>query len=189
MPSLLADRASHSATEAGEGMKNALTLYEIADRYLNALDVLTDSDMDPQIVADTMESIEGELVVKGQAVTAYILNMEAEVEAIEEAAKKLAHRAKVLRNHRDSLKGYLHEQMIRTGITEIKALDGTFRARIRNNPRSVEVIDEAFIPEQYTRLIPERREPDKTAIKEAIEAGETVPGVMVRQTTRLEIKT
>ena len=170
-------------------MTLALKLYELSEQYLHALDDLPESGLDAQTVSDTLEGIEGALVAKGQAVTAYVLNLEAEAEAIGQAAAKLKARAAVLANRRDHLKAYLHENMLKAGITEIKARDGTFRARIRNNPQSVEVISEAHIPEQYTRLIPERREPDKKAIKEAVEAGETVPGVMVRQTTRLELKT
>lgn len=169
-------------------MSTALKLYELTDEYLQALSALPESGLDAQTIADTLEGLEGTLTVKAQAVLAYCLNLEAEADAVEMAGKRMQARAKALRGQFDSLRGYLHENMTKAGITEIKALDGTFRARIRDNPPSVEVIDEKFIPEQYTRLIPEHREPDKRAIKEAVEAGETVPGVMVRQTTRLEIK-
>ena len=165
-----------------------LKLYDMADTYLDALERLPESGLDDQTIADTMEGLEGALVQKAQNVVAYCLNLEAEANAIEEAAAKLKKRADVLQARRDSLRGYLHTHMLRAGITEIKALDGTFRARIRDNPESVEVIAPEFIPEEYMRVIPEQKAPDKNLIKDAVKRGETIPGVMIHRGTRLEIK-
>ncbi len=118
-------------------MSTALKLYEISDQYLSALDALPESGLDAETIADTMEGLDGQLVIKSQAVCAYVLNLEAEADAVETAAKRMADRAKSLRSRVDSLRGYLHQNMVRTGITEIKANDGTFRARSRSNRREV----------------------------------------------------
>ena len=166
-----------------------LRLYDIADTYLQALERLPESGLDEQTIADTMEGLEGALVQKAQNVAAYCLNLEAEANAIEEAAARLKKRAEALHARKDHLRGYLHTHMLRAGVTEVKALDGTFRARIRDNPPAVEIIAPEFIPEEYMRVIPERREPDKAAIKEAItKRNENIPGVMIHRGSRLEIK-
>jgi hypothetical protein len=170
-------------------MGTGIKLYELSDEYLRALSDLPESGLDEQTIADTLEGLEGALTVKAQAVLAYCLNLEAEADAVEMAAKRMQARAKTLKAQYDSLRGYLHANMLKSGITEIKAVDGTFRARIRDNPEAVEVIAPEHIPEEYMREVPARLEPDKALIKDAIKRGETVPGAMLTRTTRLEIKT
>lgn len=170
-------------------MSTALKLYELTDEYLQALSALPESGLDAQTIADTLEGLEGTLTVKAQAVLAYCLNLEAEADAVEMAGKRMQARAKALRGQFESLRGYLHENMTKAGITEIKALDGTFRARIRDNPESVEVIAPEHIPEEFMREVPARLEPDKALIKDAFKRGEAVPGAMLVRSTRLEVKT
>ena len=170
-------------------MSTSLKLYELSGQYLEALQALPESGLDGQTIHDTLEGLEGSLQAKAQNVLAYCLNLEAEADAVEMAGKRMQARAKSLRSQYDSLRGYLHENMLKAGITEIKARDGTFRARVRDNPESVEIIAPEHIPEEYMREVPAKLEPDKALIKDAIKRGETVPGAMVIRTTRLEIKT
>lgn len=166
-----------------------LKLYEISENYVKALTELSESGLDAATIADTLEGLEGELIAKGQNVCAYMLNCEAEANAIDEAAKKLAARAKTIRAQGDGLRDYLKFHMEKSGITEIKANDGTFKATIRKNPASVEITDADHIPDKYITVIPESRSPDKAEIKKAIQAGEVIPGAMlITDRTRLEIK-
>lgn len=51
--------------------------------------------------------------------------------------------------------------------------------------KSVEVQDEALIPEEYLKVV---TEPNKTAIKLAIERGEEVPGAAIVQKNNVVIK-
>ena len=51
--------------------------------------------------------------------------------------------------------------------------------------QSVEVQDEALIPEEYLKIV---TEPNKTAIKLAIERGEEVPGAVIVQRNNVVIK-
>lgn len=48
-----------------------------------------------------------------------------------------------------------------------------FTASVRATPLKVEIDDEAALPDQFIRI---KREPDKTAIKKALEIGAAVPG-------------
>lgn len=170
-------------------MKNALTLYSITDRFLQAFEALPDSGLDEATIFDTLESIEGELVEKGRAVAAFYLNLEAEADAVEAMANRLKERAKAARARTEAMRSYLLTNMQRAGITEIKAEDGTFTAKIKKNPPAVEIWAPEFIPEEFMRTPePPPPAPSKSAIKEALAAGTEVPGARLTQSVRLDIK-
>ncbi len=165
-----------------------LALYQLADEYRTALVALEDSDLPPEVVADTLEGLAGTLEVKAVNVAAYCLNIEAEAEAIKAAETKLATRRKALDSRAAWLRDYLKANMVRCGIKEIAAIDKTFRLRLRQNPEAVE-LDSSLpeLPEGFWRTNT-TREPDKPAIITALKAGQDVPGARLVRRTRLEIK-
>ena len=57
-----------------------LTLYTIADQYLQDLQKLQDMDLDEQTFADTLESLSGDLEVKATNVAMFVRNLEASTE-------------------------------------------------------------------------------------------------------------
>lgn len=165
-----------------------LSLYTLASEYAAALASLPETGLDEQTIADTLEGLQGAVEVKAQNVAAYVLNVDAEAEAIDTAIAKLSERRDALKKRTASLRGYLMFNMKRSGITEIKALDGTFSAKIKQNPAAVEIVDLPSIPADFQRVIPEKREPDKAKIKEALKAGQDVPGCRLTHGERLELK-
>jgi hypothetical protein len=79
-------------------------------------------------------------------------------------------RKKSLENAAERLKEYVVQVMEATGTRKIEGVTSTLS--LVKNPPSV-VVD-GDVPEEYTRVVPERREPDKGAIRDAIEAGKPV---------------
>lgn len=65
----------------------------------------------------------------------------------------------------------LHEQ----GLLADEAVGQTYRIRVKRNPPSCVVFDEARLPESYI-TVKTTYTPDKSAIKAAIQGGEAVPG-------------
>jgi len=65
----------------------SISLYHMTEQYRQAMAELTDANLPEEVVADTLEALEGELLQKGQAVAAFALNLGAEVEAIKAAEK------------------------------------------------------------------------------------------------------
>ena len=100
----------------------------------------------------------------------------------------MSERAKALEARSKSLRGYLYANMKRSGISEIKANDGSFTAKIKANPPAVEIAPDVILPSEFTRLIPARTEPDKTKLKDALKEGRAIDGVRLVQGDRLEIK-
>jgi hypothetical protein len=166
----------------------SITLYDIADKYTQAFFALADSDLDNETINDTLEGLEGELVEKGKAVSAFCLNLDAEIEAMKSAEKRISARREAMENKRDKLKEYLKQNMARCGISEIKANDGSFVARLYiGRDESVVIDDESAIPMDYKREIV-IYQPEKVLIKEAIKEGFAVPGAHIEKKDRLEIK-
>lgn len=164
-------------------------LYEISTQYLATAQQLAELDIDEQTLSDTLEAEAWPVEEKVRAVSAVILNLQAEADMVKGTADRIAKRAKALQSRADALHDYLLINMQRTGITEIKALDGTFKANLyRERDASVVIDSENLIPADYMREIPARCEPDKVLIKKAINDGYEVPGAHIVKKDRLEIK-
>ena len=74
------------------------------------------------------------------------------------------------------LKNYLLVEMLTANVLKVKK--DVISVSVQNNPPSAELVDLELVPEQYVRVIPEKREPDKRAIIEHFkETGEIVSGV------------
>ncbi len=166
----------------------SLSLYTISSQYQQAFMALADSDMPEDCINDTLEGMEGELVEKGRNVAAFWLNLGAEIEAMKSVEKRLYERRKAAEARQERLKNYLSKNMAACGITEIKADDGTFTARLYiGRDESVVIENAQTIPSDYMRE-KVTHEPDKVLIKKAIEDGYEVPGAHIDRRDRLTIK-
>ena len=164
-------------------------LYEISNEYLATAQQLAELDLDEQTITDTLEAAQWPVEEKGRALSAVILNMRAEADMVNDAIKKLSHRAKAIESRAQALHDYLLINMKRTGIPEIKALDGTFKAKFYPERDVSVVIDDLDkLPADYLREIPARYEPDKVLIKKALNDGHDVQGAHLVKNDRLEIK-
>lgn len=162
-------------------------LYELAHDYRNAADKLADLDLDPQTIEDTLESLSGDLEVKATNTAMLIRNIEASAAAIKAAEEQMAARRKALENRAARIKDYVLANMMVAGIQKIEC--PYFKLAVRDNPPAVEVYEPGLIPASFMRQ-PDPPPPavDKTAIKEALKAGQDVPGCKLTVGKRLEIK-
>ena len=162
-------------------------LYVLAQQYRADSDKLADMELDDQTLADTLESMGGELELKAENVVMFARNLEVTAAAIKDAEAQMAARRKAMESRSASLKRYVLENMQLAGIQKIEG--PLFKLSVRENPPSVEVFEPDLIPLEYmTQPEPPPLAPNKTAIKAAIAAGVDVPGAKVNRTTRLEIK-
>jgi len=166
-----------------------LTLWQLTDQYLQALQALTsDDDLPPEVVRDTLDALAGDLTTKAQNVAAYVQMLGNETEAIKAEIDRLRALEKRVDKHAQRLREYLHENMARAGISKIESTQAPFfRISIRRNPPRVVVDDENMIPWAYKRqkVIEEVARDD---IKRDLAAGIEVPGAHLEQTERVEIK-
>lgn len=163
-----------------------MNLYEISDIYLRDLAALMDLDIcDPTTVADTIESLQGDLKDKLRAVIAYSLDLEIEATGAAAASKRMKERAESLDNRVKWLREYALRAMEATGLPEISTDE--WAAKVAKKPPSVVIAEGAELPAEYIRT-KVTTEPDKAALKAALVAGKAVPGVSLVAGHRLALR-
>lgn len=161
-------------------------LYVIANEYRDAAAKLAELDLDPQTVADTLESLSGDLEVKAQNVGLMVRCFEADAAACKQWAKDAAERAKAIEARAERLRDYLASNLEACGIEKV---DGPGIAISFRKSSAVVIDGEDLIPAEFMRTKPAPPpEPDKKAIADAIKAGREVPGAHVEQRRSLQIK-
>jgi Siphovirus Gp157 len=170
-------------------MTNSLSLYQLSSHYIQALDFLTDPELNLPIEAvnDTLEGLSGELEDKAINVAKFIRNMETTANAIKKAEVEMAKRRKSLETRVQWLEDYLKSSMEATGITKIEC--PYFKLSIAKNPPALELFDSQAVPDQYKHIETVTTEQiDRAAIKAALNAGHEIQGARLVNGTRLVIK-
>jgi len=160
-------------------------LYQIAAEYRAQLAQLADLDLPPEVVADTVESMQGEIEAKLRAVIAYSLELDILATGAADAAKRMQERARALQARTDALREYALGAMQATGLGEV--CTDEFSAKVAKKPPSVFVLEGAELPAEFLRT-KTTVEPDKAAIKAALLAGRDVVDARLVQGYRLAIK-
>ena len=154
---------------------------ELQDLWEAALDPET-GEVDETALA-LFESLHIERDAKIENIACWIKNLKSDAEALKTEAKNMADRAKAAERKADSLKRYLAAALHGEKFQSARAAI-SWRKSV-----SVEV-DEAEVenlPEQYIR----RKvsvEADKTAIKDALKAGEILEGCRLVESNNISIK-
>ena len=146
-----------------------MTLYEMSDAARQLYELLEAGEIDEQTVFDTMEGIGA-----SEKLESYVYiqkQLEAEAAAFDAEIKRMTDRKHVIERHIDRLKAAQVDFMQATG--QRKAAAGTFTLTLREN-KAVKVLDESAIPEAFWK--PQPAKLDKAGIKDALKAGESVPG-------------
>jgi hypothetical protein len=168
----------------------ALTLFEIAKEYRAITDVLMDAGVDEQTLTDTLEGEAWPLELKAQNYGFVIRNLEATAASIKAAEKQMKERREAIERRAAALLERLKTGLEIAGVQKLECPH--FAITIKKNPPAIDIWDEKQIPAKFMRTPepppPPPAVPDKKAIKEAIDAGEEVPGAKKVQGTRLDIR-
>lgn len=162
-------------------------LYVLAQEHRAALEKLLSLDLDEQVVADTLESLSGDLEQKAISTAMFARNIEALASSIKEAEMGMAARRKALENRAERLQAYLLDSMNLAGIRKIES--PYFCLSIKANPAAVVISAPDLIPDEFmTTPEPPPPAPDKKKIKAALQSSIDVPGASLKKGERLEIK-
>lgn len=153
-----------------------MKLYEINQAIMECVDLETGEIID----TEQLDKLQMERDTKIENVACWIKELKAEAEALKAEKMAFAKRQQVAENKMESLKKYL-----------AYALDGqafkTVRASVTfKKSQAVEVDDIYKLDENYLRY--KEPEADKTAIKEALKAGQTVAGATLVENVSVIIK-
>lgn len=162
-------------------------LYELAAQYRDIATRLQDMDLDEQTIADTLESVSGELEEKATNTAMVIRNLEASAAAIKEAEAGMAARRKTIERRAESLRRYLLDNMVACNMQKIES--PYFQIAVRDNPPAVDVFEPGLLPAEYMRQPePPPPAPDKAAIRVVLKSGHDVPGARLTHSKRIDIK-
>ena len=132
------------------------------------------------IIAERLEGLQQDRDVKIGNICRYIKSLNGEAEMVKAEANKLTDRAKVTENKAEFLKKYL-SGFIPEGQ---KFSDENSKISWRKS-KSIIISEHAEIPEEYQKVTVE---PDKTALKKAVESGEKITGVALLEKQNIQIK-
>ncbi|EAF1704649.1 siphovirus Gp157 family protein [Listeria monocytogenes] len=157
------------------------TLYSIQGKYQQLLNLA--EQLDPELLKDTLESIDDELETKAENVAFVIKELEGQSLILEKETKRLAERKNTINNNVKRLKQSLFDAMITANKQKIKT--NLFTLDIRKNPPSIIVEDESKL---LNYLIEQPKKIDKTKLGDDLKKGIEVPGAKIIQTERLQIR-
>ena len=156
-----------------------MNLYEIT-----ALQQAAEQEEDEEIKQDLQELIAIELEKKSNNIIYAIKNLESNNVAIDAEIERLkAIKERNVKNV-DSIKNHILNFMKTNSIDKIQTELATFSTR---KSKSTQIDNIEIIPGEFV-TVKQTFQPDKTAIKKAIEAGKEVTGATVIENVSLQIK-
>lgn len=163
------------------------TLYQLTGELLELLSMADDPDVDDQILADTLEALEGDFDKKVEDCCKARQEIIARAEIVKAESKRLADKAAALTKSADSIFSYLEKEMTKAGKKEVKS--DLFKIKFKKNPAKVVIADGVKVADLDPQFIRWKDpEIDKTAVKEALKAGEELDFAKLVQETVLSIK-
>ena len=161
-----------------------MKLYELTAEYKNILDLIEVDDSEGLKLA--LEQLDGEIETKVENSVKVIKSIEGDILALKEEEKRLAGRRKALENKVSSMKEYIEHNL--NFIDDKKVKTTLFTVAMQNNKKSVNILNEEVIPEEYVKTVT-TTSIDKVAIYEAMEKqGLEIDGVELVQTQSLRIR-
>ncbi|EOG4240883.1 siphovirus Gp157 family protein, partial [Salmonella enterica subsp. enterica serovar Newport] len=106
------------------------TAIALAADYTSLLQLLESSDeLTPEMIADTLECIEGELADKLDAIMVIARNNLGHAKTCDEEIKRLAERKKHFENKDKALRKYILSCLMTANLDKLKTSKNTFSAR------------------------------------------------------------
>ena len=171
-----------------------MSLYTIDQEIKNVIDSLYDRvDENGELIdvsetdLEALSQLKQERQTKLENIALYCKNLDSEAAAIKAEEEALKKRRERIERKSDGLKTLMINSLLANGD---KAFETTrCCAKIREST-ATEILNADLIPEKFIKVKTFEPEynPDKTAIKKAINAGETVPGAQLKVNRKLNIE-
>jgi len=147
------------------------TLYELTAEYQSILEMAEDPEIDPDVLADTMEGLDYEIEEKADGYAKIIRQLMSDSEGYKAEISRLTARKQAVDNNITRMKQSLENAMIATNKRKFKT--GLFSFSIQRNTPSL-VID-GEVPKAY--LIEQEPKVDNAKLKEDLKNGVDLAGV------------
>lgn len=167
------------------------TLYELAAEYQKLLDIALESDEIDDETFEYIQKLDGAIEKKIENIACVIKELENNTGVVNNEIDRLSERAARYYKNLKALKSYVVNTMEQVGKKKIETPTMTLGVR---KSESTE-IDNEFIEEakeknlyKLMRIVPERVEADKTAIKEYIKQGNKLEHAKIVEKKNLSIR-
>lgn len=162
------------------------SLFQLTADFRAQAEQLAALELDEQTLADTLESLSGDVEQKAQNVAYVALSLESTADAIKAHREAQKAREDAMRARAEGLRRYIAGCMDACGISKI---DGPGVALSFRKSSAVVINEPGLIPAEFMRQPePPPPAPSKTLIAEAIKAGREVPGAYIEQRKSLQIR-
>ena len=146
------------------------TLYSLSQEYLDLLNLLEDPDTDPEVLADTLEAVQGEMEVKMEAYGTCLKELESEKAKWEAERNRADSYVKSLESNITRMKTAIMDAIRATGDSKFKTDHFKFSIAKNGGLQPLKITGE--VSDSFMILKPE---PDTKAIRQALEEGFELP--------------
>lgn len=160
-----------------------MNLYDLKEQYIRLLEFTDEHGEDEHVLA-TMDGLDDDIETKADNYVYVIKQLMYEGEMFRSEGQKMYKKARERDKRIEEIKKRLENVLIELDKRKFKTDMNSFY--FRKNRASVEIDDNADIPEQF--LAQQKPKPDKNAIKDYLEAGNEIEGVRMKQTESLVIQ-
>ena len=147
-------------------------LFNLVGQYQQVYDMITDPEIDEQVIVDTLEGLAGEISDSAAQLVPILNRLDMEIEACKKQQAEWTARRKVRENGQARLKNMIMSAMDAIGTKELDAGGVTFKTQNVGGQLAIEYVDGVTVPEKYTKI---SIETDNKLVREALDAGEELP--------------
>lgn len=141
------------------------TLYELTNEMIELMEMMQDPEVDPEVLADTMEAVGGELEIKADNYVIVMKELEAQKAKWKDEKDRAASFEAAIDNNIKRMKESLLSSM--QAIGKDKLPTEHFKLSIAKNGGLQPMKITGEVPAEYCTL-----EPDNAKIREALKSGE-----------------
>ena len=147
-------------------------LFNLVGQYQQVYDMITDPEIEEQVVLDTLEGLAGEISDNAAQLVPILNRLDMEIEACKKQQAEWTARRKVRENGQARLKAMIMAAMDAMGVKELDAGGVTFKTQNVGGQLAIEYVDGVTVPEKYTKI---SIETDNKLVRAALDAGEELP--------------
>ena len=163
-----------------------LKIYNIPQLLEDAFAAISVDEETGEIIGkEAFDALAVDAQVKVENCAKYVKVLDAKIAAMKEASSAIQSRIKAAEKSQEFFKTCISRYFDVAGITLIESPEILIKKA--KNPVSVEILDESMIPAEFikTKTVSSI---SKTDIKNALKAGQDVPGAKLMESTRIVIK-